>query len=68
MRQETLPFCVRLPFKVLVSDFMPTPSADWQLSIFVLYIQLDIRALTLAIPRVSAVFNRASQRHSFDQS
>jgi len=54
------------PLEVSVGDFKPAFLTDRQLSALVVDVELDVCVLTLAVPRVSAVFNGSSHACSSD--
>jgi len=56
------------PLDVSVGDFKPAFLADRQLSALIIDVELDVCVLTLAVPRVSAMFSRSSHVCSSDET
>ncbi len=47
------------PLQVFIGDLAPASSANWQLPILVVDVELDVNACAFSVPRVLAVFSYA---------
>ena len=56
------------PLQVFVRDVGPTATADRKPSSLVVDVDLDVRVLASAVPRVSATFNHSLHKRSYSPS